>query len=88
MSTDMAIDINAFWQNGYLLIRDVFRKAEIEGLRKRTLELFPDGCGEILSKPFLREMLLDDRLLDIAQTILGGRPVYFGDSTCRVGGND
>jgi hypothetical protein len=85
MAKDIKINTDAFWQNGYLLIRDVFSKAEIEELRKHVLEVFPNGCGDILSKSFLREVLLDDRVLNIAQKILGGTPVYFGDSSCNKG---
>jgi hypothetical protein len=85
MPKDIKINTDAFWQNGYLLIRDVFSEVEIEELRKRILELVPYGCGEILSKPFLGKVLLDDRLLNIAQKILGGKPVYFGDSCCVIG---
>jgi hypothetical protein len=85
MTKGIKIDTDAFWQNGYLLIRDVFSKTEVEELRKHVIELFPNGCGDILSKPFLREVLLDDRILDMAQKILGGKPVYFGDSSCVKG---
>ena len=85
MSKDIKINTDAFWQNGYLLIRDVFSEAEIEELRARVLESVPDGCGDILSESVLREVLLDDRLLNIAQKILGGKPVYFGDSCCVKG---
>jgi len=85
MSKNVKVDVPAFWQEGYLLIRDVFGKAETEELRKRVLDVVPHGCGEILSKPFLRKILLDDRVLNIAQQILGGTPVYFGDSACVVG---
>ena len=55
MSNGIKINTDAFWQNGYLLIRDVFSKEEIEDLRKRALELGPHGCGDILSIPFLEE---------------------------------
>jgi hypothetical protein len=85
MSESMKINTDTFWDNGYLLIRNVFSKGEMEELRRRTLELFPCGCGEILSKPIVRKVLLDDRTLNIAERILNGTPVYFGDSSCIIG---
>jgi len=44
------------------------------------------GCaGDLLSQPSLRHMLLDPRILAIIGKLLDGPPVYFGDSSFRVG---
>jgi hypothetical protein len=43
--------------------------------------------SDLLSIPSLRHMLLDPRILRIIGELLGGEPVYFGDSSVRIGGN-
>lgn len=96
-------DIKSFWDNGFLVVRNVFSPDEIEALRKQAYKVvaedekkglvsvspFNPNCkivtGDLLSKEGLRDVVLDDRLLSMAQQILGGAPVYFGDSTFQVG---
>jgi hypothetical protein len=42
--------------------------------------------GDLLSKELLRDVLLDDRILKIARTILGREDIiYFGDSSYQIG---
>lgn len=41
--------------------------------------------GDLLSKRLMRKILLDDRILTIARTILGPDIVYFGDSNFQFG---
>ncbi|HET6224943.1 MAG TPA: phytanoyl-CoA dioxygenase family protein, partial [Bacteroidia bacterium] len=41
--------------------------------------------GDILSKEHLRKYLLDDRILFLVKKVLGGEPVYFGDSNYHFG---
>jgi hypothetical protein len=41
--------------------------------------------GDLLSIPQLRSVLLDDRLLTVIRRVLDGDPVYFGDSSVRIG---
>jgi hypothetical protein len=43
--------------------------------------------GDLLSIPTLRNVLLDPRILRTVGELLGGEPVYFGDSSVRVGAN-
>lgn len=45
------------------------------------------GGGDLLSNPQLRHVLLDPRLLGVVEQLLGGKPLYFGDSSFRVGKN-
>ena len=96
-------DVKSFWENGYLIIRNVFTPGEISDLRKQAYKVvsedekrgltepspFNPMCrivvGDLLSKEGLRDVVLDDRLIGIAKQILGGDPVYFGDSTFQVG---
>ncbi len=43
--------------------------------------------SDLLSIPSLRHVLLDPRLLRVIGELLGGEPVYFGDSSVRFGAN-
>jgi hypothetical protein len=43
------------------------------------------GGGDLLGIPRLHHVLYDPRLMHLVARLLGGRPVYFGDSTLRVG---
>jgi hypothetical protein len=45
------------------------------------------GPGDLLSMPSVRHMLLDSRVLGVVRELLGGEPVYFGDSSMRIGKN-
>jgi hypothetical protein len=42
---------------------------------------------DLLTIPALRHVLIDPRLLHAIRELLGGEPVYFGDSSLRVGKN-
>jgi hypothetical protein len=42
-------------------------------------------AGDLLSIPSLRHVLLDARLLAVVGELLEGEPVYFGDSSFRIG---
>ena len=41
--------------------------------------------GDLLGIPRLRHVLYDPRVVHVVERLLGGRPVYFGDSTLRAG---
>jgi len=87
-----AIDTSKFWKDGYLVIKSVFTKGEIELLRSEVesfSQRIPAGQskGDILSNDNieLSKIVYDPRILSIAQDILGQVPVYFGDSTISIG---
>ncbi len=84
MAVHPLIDVEKFWKEGYLLIRNVFQPGEIEEFRRRVFEANP-WPGDLLSHPQLRDILLDDRVLSIAAQILGDTPVYYGDSSVNIG---
>jgi hypothetical protein len=75
-----------FWRDGYAVIRSVFGADEIARFRERALASNAAHKGDLLANPSLRDVLLDDRLLAIARSLLGARPVYSGDSSCVIGG--
>jgi hypothetical protein len=78
------VDYTRFWRDGYLLIRNVFERVEVEAFRQAMYET-EDLTGDLLSNPRLRNLLLDPRVLDIAQRILGQTPIYWGESTAQIG---
>lgn len=80
----MNVDVKGFWEKGYLLIRGVFSREEIAVIREGACKT-RDHKGDLLSNPCLGQVMLDDRVLEIAAQILGSTPVYFGDGGCSFG---
>jgi hypothetical protein len=82
----MTVDTSAFWKDGYTIVRNVFTKQEIEQLREAAYEARRSGPpGDLLSKPTMRHVLLDGRLVDITRRVLGRDDiVYYGDSAFTV----
>src|ERR1043165_3900363 len=72
-----------------------FRKLAYEQFeidKKKKLDVYHPGSkakynkGDLLSKEKLHQVLLDDRILEIARTILGTSDIlYFGDSSYQIG---
>jgi hypothetical protein len=79
-----AVDAERFWKQGYLHLRGVFAKEEIAEYRAAA-EKLTKYEADLLSHPVFRKYVLDDRVLHTARTILGGKPVYYGDSNLMIG---
>src|SRR6478609_3241395 len=41
--------------------------------------------GDLLSKELLQNVILDERVINIAKQILNNEPVYFGDGSYQIG---
>lgn len=74
------------------LREEAYKQYEIDKQKKLDFQLphLPTKAkyskGDLLSKDLLRHALLDDRILEIARTILGGNDlIYFGDSSYQIG---
>jgi hypothetical protein len=59
-------------------------RAEVEAFRQAIYET-EELTGDLLSNPLLRNILLDSRVLDIAQKLLGQTPIYWGESCAQIG---
>jgi len=72
------------------IVKDTLLQAEQEG---RTASeagsegTIRTGAGDLLSISSLRHVLLDPRVLGVVRELLGDQPLYFGDSSFRVGKN-
>lgn len=70
--------------------RETVAQAELEGRvgsdpgNEGTIR---SSGGDLLSIPALRHVLLDPRVLWVARELLGAPPLYFGDSSFRIGRN-
>lgn len=75
----------AFWRDGYVILRQLFTPDEVAGFRRSALER-GRRKADLLSDKDLSEILLDSRVLDAFRAILGaGELVYFGDSSTMIG---
>ena len=79
-----------FWKNGYVHLKRVFSPSELKVLRKKVLilkssrNIYNKGQRDLMLNKEISKFLLDDRLLEIVNIILGDIPVYFGDSSFTV----
>jgi len=67
------------WKDGHQVFEAVFSPEEVAELR-RDAAAAVDHRGDLLSHPALSRVVLDPRVVAIARELLGGEPVYFGDS--------
>ncbi len=85
MSATPKVDVPAFWENGYQIVRNVYTPAEIAKLREDAFASQGQGPRELLANPRLRRVLTDGRMVDIARQILGSDEiVYTGDSSFTI----
>lgn len=73
-------------EKGWVIIKNVFTKAEVEELRNKVQLSDKQGYkkGDLLSNPNLENVVYDDRILKIISEVLGSKPIYFGDSSYQI----
>jgi hypothetical protein len=94
--TDVSrIDVDRFWREGFLVLRDYLPIEYFTGLREQVLESLRrnerEGKAMVdsLADPLLAHYIYDDRILDIARRLLGQREIaYYGDASYAVVGHD
>jgi hypothetical protein len=87
MSSTVKVDVPAFWDHGYQIVRGVYSPDEIQQLRENAYASRGVG-GDLLSKPLMRDVLLDGTLVGIARQLLGSDEiVYGGDSSYTINSN-
>ncbi len=82
----MAMDVDRFWWDGFLVLPNFFGAAEVMRWRRAALARGPT-LADLLSDDALAEIVCDARIVAAAREILDGDPVYFGDSTAAIGYN-
>lgn len=75
-----------FWHDGFLHLPGFFPPAEVMRWRQAALAR-GKTLADLLSDAVLSEIVLEPRIHELAREILGGDPVYFGDSTAAIGYN-
>ena len=79
------VDVDAFWKNGYTIVRDVYTPEEIKKFRAAATASQNRGVGDLLSNPLLRSALTDGNMVEIARRILGSDDIWYsGDSTYTI----
>jgi hypothetical protein len=85
MVSELNIDVDAFWENGYQIVRNVYTPEEIKRLREATFASRGRGPGDLLSNPLLRDVLVDGKFVEIARRILGSDDIWYaGDSSFTI----
>lgn len=79
----MGVDVDKFWQDGFLIIRNALPQEKVAKWRERGLRA--NKRQDLLSDDILAEVVCEPLIVDTARQILGGDPVYFGDSTVMRG---
>lgn len=89
MSAGIKVDVPAFWEMGYQIIRGVYTPEQIQQMRDAALaSREAKANGDLLSRPLMRDVLLDGNMVEIARQILGkDEIVYAGDSSCTINSN-
>ena len=77
------LDVDLFRDQGVALVKGVFSSDEMQGIRERVGQAYEQGLQnqDLLSNPLMSEVLLDSRIVGIAEAVLGGRPTYYGDGS-------
>ena len=96
----MEIDKAKFDRDGFLLIKNVLTPEEVQVLRdaaystvaedekKGTLFMHryaKNHLGCLTNIEAFKNLILDDRVVSIAEKLLGDRPLFFGDSIFEIG---
>jgi len=94
------VNIDEFNKNGFSLIKNVLSPGEIEILRSEAYRTIEEdkkkgtfikhrdatnhiGCLTNI-EPF-KKLILDDRVVSIAEQVLGEKPTFFGDGIFEIG---
>ena len=94
MPADLKVDRETFHREGYLVIPGAFTPEEVSTYRDYLLNLFegddPIGAhtGDLLVDSSTGSFINDGRLIEVCRKLLGGKPVYFGDSSAMYYKND
>lgn len=90
-------EVQRFEREGYLLIPQLFSAAEIQAIKDTILRLKENGQlthlvrkavvfrGSLFNYETLDRIVFDDRILDVARSVLGDSLLYFGDSSFQTG---
>lgn len=96
----MQIDKEKLDRDGFLLVKGVLSKEQVEKLRetayrtivndKKSNSMFihrhaENHLGCLSNIPEFKDLILNDKVVSIASQSLGGKPLFFGDSIFEIG---
>jgi hypothetical protein len=85
MISKLAVDVDAFWENGYTIIRGAYSRDEIARFREGAFASRGRGPGDLLSNPLMSSSLLDGRFVDVARQLLDSDDIWYsGDSSFTI----
>jgi hypothetical protein len=87
VAAGIKVDVDAFWRDGYQVVRGVYTPDEIQKFREGAYASRSHG-GDLLSNPHMKHALTDGRMAEVAKQILGSdEVVYAGDSSFTINSN-
>ena len=63
MAQEKAVDVDAFWEDGYTIVRNVYSKDEIQAMREAVFASKDNGPADLLSNPKMRSVLTDGNMV-------------------------
>tara|TARA_B100000676_G_scaffold306975_1_gene364368 strand:- start:1705 stop:2613 length:909 start_codon:yes stop_codon:yes gene_type:complete len=94
MSARVPVDAEKFRRDGYLVMPGAFSHDEVSAYREHLLAKFEGGngpadySGDLFANPATESFIGDGRLIEVCRDLLGGEPVYFGDSSAMYYASD
>lgn len=86
--------VDSLKRDGYLIIKGVFTKEEVEQVKSLASNFCglndykASPVGDAMSLDGMADFLLDERFVNIAKDVLGEEVIYFGDSTLHCKPNE
>jgi hypothetical protein len=79
------LDVDAFWRDGYLVIRNAYTADEVAAMREEAIAHKESHKGDLLSHPTLSWVVSDRRMPDVARALLKRDDlVYYGDTSISI----
>lgn len=80
----ISMDVPAFWENGWQILRGVYTPEEVQKFRDAA-QASRGVSGELLSRPLMRHAILDGKMVEVARQLLGSDDImYAGDSSFTI----
>jgi hypothetical protein len=73
-------------EKGWILVKNFFDAETIDRFRSDCIKFSKEGSesSDLLSNKYLSHLFTDEKLVKFLADLIGGKPVYFGDSSFQI----